>query len=226
MKGKAAKPLNPATETFEARRQRAQQIYARLRKAFPDARLTLNYETPFQLLVAVILAARFRDDRVNAITPKLFARFPDAHSLASASEEEILQYLQGVNMARVKARRLREVARLLVEKYNGEVPASMEALVALPGIGRKTANVVLGNALGVVVGIEVDTHIARVSQRLGLTTHKDPDRIEEVLMRLLPREVWVPFSHVAKELGRRYCRARNPLCDECPVQDLCPQIGV
>lgn len=219
-------PQGEEVNASEREKARAREIYRRLREHFPDARLTLHFEHAYQLLVATILAARFRDDRVNQITPRFFKRFPDVSSLARASEEEILEGIRGVNMAQVKAQRLKQVAQILVERFGGEIPRSVEVLASLPGIGRKTANVVLGNALGVVEGIEVDSHIARVSQRLGLSRHKTPEKIEEDLMKKLPRDVWVSFSHVAKELGRKYCRPRNPRCSECPVEELCPRHGV
>ncbi len=201
-------------------------MFERLVQAFPDAKLTLNFNNAFELLVATVLAARTPDKRVNEVTPRLFERFPDAHAMAKASVEEIQVLIEKINMSKTKAERLKKLSEQLVEKHGGEVPANMDDLTALPGVGRKTANVVLGNALGVVEGLEVDSHIARVSYRLGFTSHTNPDKVEQDLMELLPRETWVKYTHVAKELGRKYCRPKNPKCSECPVNDLCPKIGV
>ena len=224
---KKQKPKGSLTEQdIQRLQEKAVTIFKRLREAFPDARLTLNYETPFQLLIATILAARSPDKRVNEITPDLFKRFPDARAFANASVEEIDVYIQRLNMHRTKAERIKQVSEILVREYDGEVPPSMEALTALPGIGRKTANVVLGNAMNIVEGLEVDQHIARVAYRLGLTRSKNPEKVEQDLMQLLPKEYWVPFTHVAKELGRTYCRPKNPKCDQCPVNDLCERQGV
>lgn len=207
-------------------RERALRAYELMEGALPDAKFTLNFRNPYELLVAVVLAARYRDELVNRITPRFFERFPDARALAEASVEEILQYIKGVNMARVKAQRLKQIAQELVRRWGGRVPASMEELVSLPGVGRKSANVVLGNAMGIVEGIEVDSHIARVSYRIGLSSSTDPDRIEQDLMAALPRERWLRFSHLAKEVGRRWCRPSSPRCGECPVEQVCLKRGV
>ncbi len=207
-------------------KERARKVFERLVKAFPDAKLTLNFSNAFELLVATVLAARTPDKRVNEVTPELFKRFPDARSMAAASVEEIQTMIQKINMSKTKAERLKNLSQHLVEKHGGEVPDTIEELTALPGVGRKTANVVLGNAKGIVEGMEVDSHIARVSYRLGLTKHTNPEKVEQDLMQVLPKETWVKYTHVAKELGRKYCRPKNPKCTECPVNDLCPKIGV
>ncbi len=214
------------SESKSELKERALKVFERLVQAFPDAKLTLNFNNAFELLVATVLAARTPDKRVNEVTPRLFERFPDAHAMAKASVEEIQVLIEKINMSKTKAERLKKLSEQLVEKHGGEVPANMDDLTALPGVGRKTANVVLGNALGVVEGLEVDSHIARVSYRLGFTSHTNPDKVEQDLMELLPRETWVKYTHVAKELGRKYCRPKNPKCSECPVNDLCPKIGV
>ncbi len=207
-------------------KERASKVFERLVKAFPNAKLTLNFKNAFELLVATVLAARTPDKRVNEVTPELFKRFPDARSMAAANVEEIQTLIQKINMSKTKAERLKKLSQHLVEKHNGEVPSTIEELTALPGVGRKTANVVLGNAMGIVEGLEVDSHIARVSYRLGLTKHTNPDKVEQDLMQVLSKEAWVKYTHVAKELGRKYCRPKNPKCSECPVNDLCPKIGV
>jgi len=207
-------------------KERASKVFERLVKAFPNAKLTLNFKNAFELLVATVLAARTPDKRVNEVTPELFKRFPDARSMAAANVEEIQTLIQKINMSKTKAERLKKLSQHLVEKHDGEVPSTIEELTALPGVGRKTANVVLGNAMGIVEGLEVDSHIARVSYRLGLTKHTNPDKVEQDLMQVLSKEAWVKYTHVAKELGRKYCRPKNPKCSECPVNDLCPKIGV
>ncbi|NPA34577.1 MAG: endonuclease III [Chlorobi bacterium] len=207
-------------------KNRSLSVFDRLVEAFPNAKLTLNFKNAFELLVATVLAARTPDKRVNEVTPELFKKFPDAKSMAQATVEEIQSLIQKINMSKTKAERLKKLSQQLVEKHGGEVPSTIEELTALPGVGRKTANVVLGNAMGIVEGLEVDSHIARVSYRLGLTKHTNPDKVEQDLMQVLPKEVWVKYTHVAKELGRKYCRPKNPKCSECPVNDLCPKIGV
>ncbi len=207
-------------------KERALKVFERLVEVFPDAKLTLNFNNAFELLVATVLAARTPDKRVNEVTPELFKKFPDAKSMAQATVEEIQSLIQKINMSKTKAERLKKLSQQLVDKHGGEVPGSIEELTALPGVGRKTANVVLGNAMGIVEGLEVDSHIARVSYRLGLTKHTNPDKVEQDLMQVLPKEVWVKYTHVAKELGRKYCRPKNPKCSECPVNDLCPKIDV
>lgn len=207
-------------------RERALRTYELMERALPDAKFTLNFRNPYELLVAVVLAARYRDEFVNRITPRFFERFPNAHTLAAAPVDEILQYIKGVNMAGVKAQRLKQIAQELVRRWGGRVPASMEELVSLPGVGRKSANVVLSNAMGIVEGIEVDSHIARVSYRIGLSESTDPDKIEQDLISALPKDKWLRFSHLAKEVGRRWCRPSAPRCGECPVEVVCLKQGV
>ena len=200
----------------------AAEAYARLSRAHPDAHCELVYETPLQLLVATILSAQCTDKRVNMVTPGLFRRYPDARALAAASPEEMEEAVRTTGFFRNKAKSIIAMANALLERHGGEVPATMEALVQLPGVGRKTANVVLGNAFGKSEGVVVDTHVARVSQRLALTRQSDPVAIEEDLVRLYPREQWAMFSHVLIFHGRRVCEARRPRCEVCVLRDVCP----
>ncbi|SMC24600.1 DNA-(apurinic or apyrimidinic site) lyase /endonuclease III [Desulfacinum hydrothermale DSM 13146] len=205
-------------------RQKAQAVQDRLKAAYPDARCTLEHNSPFQLMIATILSAQCTDERVNAVTPALFRRFPDPERFAQAPIQEIENAIRPVGLYRNKAKNIQGLCRILMERHGGRVPESLEELVRLPGIGRKTANVILGNAFG-VPGLAVDTHVARVSRRLGLTGHKDPVRIERDLTRLFPQKSWVSLSHQLIRHGRALCHARRPLCDPCPLQDLCADYG-
>jgi endonuclease-3 len=204
---------------------RARRIVRALARLYPDARCSLDYASPLQLLVATILAAQCTDVRINQVTPALFARYPDAASFANANPEELEALIQSTGFFRNKARNLIACCRQLAERHGGRVPATMEELVPLAGVGRKTANVVLGNAFG-VPGIPVDTHVGRLSQRLGLTRHTDPVHIERDLMAVLPRQEWTAFAHRMIYHGRQVCHARKPLCDGCALAKLCPQTGV
>jgi len=206
-------------------RRRALQIVRGLARLYPDAACALHYETPLQLLIATILSAQCTDVRVNLVTPALFARYPDAAAFAAADPRELETYIQSTGFFRNKARNIIACCRLLVEQHAGEVPGAMADLVPLPGIGRKTANVVLGNAFN-VPGITVDTHVGRLSRRLGLTTHTDPEKIERELMNLLPRRQWTMFSHRMIFHGRRVCSARKPDCPGCALKRICPKTGV
>ncbi|HWG85491.1 MAG TPA: endonuclease III [Deinococcales bacterium] len=200
-------------------------LLTRLRASYPDARTELDFRTPFELLVATILSAQATDRSVNAATPALFARFPDAHALAVATPEEVEPFIHSIGLYRTKARNLVAAARLLVERHGGEVPDDFEAVRALPGVGRKTANVVLSNAYG-RPAIAVDTHVGRLSRRLGLSTQSDPDKVEGDLMRAFPAEDWVFLHHALILHGRRTCTARKPACPECPLLEICPRVGV
>jgi endonuclease-3 len=180
------------------------------------------YQDPFQLLVATILSAQTTDVRVNMVTPALFARYPTAASLARAKVGDVEKLISSVGFYRTKAKNLVGMAQRLVAEHGGEVPRTMAELQALPGVGRKTANVVLGNAFGINEGIAVDTHVGRLSLRLGLTRHTDPVKIEQDLMRLIPREDWTLFSHLLIFHGRQICIARKPKCNECVLADICP----
>lgn len=196
--------------------------FARLSAAYPDAHCELDHGSPFQLLVATILSAQSTDVGVNKVTPALFARWPDAASLAGATIPEVERAIGSLGMFRQKAKRLVEMSRLLIERHGGEVPRRLDELVALPGVGRKTANVVLGVSWNAPEGVVVDTHVQRLAQRLGWSSHVDPAKIEQDLMRLLPREAWDSLSHVLIFHGRRTCAARKPACERCPVNDACP----
>jgi endonuclease-3 len=196
-----------------------------LERAYPAATTELRHENPLQLLVATILSAQCTDDRVNLITPGLFARYPDARALAAIPQPELEAIIHSTGFFRNKARAIRECCADIVAKHGGEVPRDLESLTALRGVGRKTANVVLGNAFG-VPGIVVDTHVTRLSRRLGFTKESDPVRIEFALMPLVPREKWTTFSHWLILHGRRVCIARKPRCSICPLLPHCPRMGV
>jgi endonuclease III len=191
-----------------------------LERHYPEAHVTLDFTNPLEMLVATVLSAQCTDVRVNQVTPPLFAKYPNAQAYAQAPVEELEDMIRPTGFFRNKAKSIKALCQKLVEDYNGEVPASLEELVKLPGIGRKTANVVLGNAFG-IPGIFVDTHLGRVSQRLGLTKQKDPVKIEFDLMPLIPKERWVKFSHQMIWHGRQICDARKPKCPLCPLLPYC-----
>ena len=214
------------TRTWSAKQQRALEILIRLKRLYPDAPCTLNYETPVQLLVATILSAQCTDERVNQVTPALFARFPDAPALANAEIAELEILIRSTGFYRNKAKNIQGACRLIVEKFKGQVPKRMELLLELPGVARKTANVVLGHAYGINQGVTVDTHVKRLSYRLGLTEYTDPVRIERDLMRLLPLEDWENWSIRLVYHGRAICTARNPACHACVLADLCPSANL
>jgi endonuclease-3 len=203
----------------------ARLIQRRLDKAYPNARCALDHQNPLQLLVATILSAQCTDVRVNMVTPELFRRFPTAQSLAEADQDELERLIQSTGFYRNKAKNIRRCAQMLVEKHAGQVPRTMEELLELPGVARKTANVVLGNAFG-VPGLVVDTHMIRLARRMGLTRQADPVKIERDLCEQLPAKDWTMFSHQMIHHGRRVCIARKPRCQECCVNDLCPKVGV
>lgn len=205
-----------------ARGVRIGPILSALKAAYPDAHCALEHRTPFELLVATILSAQCTDVRVNMVTPALFARYPTARALAGADQAELEGLIRSTGFFRAKAGNLIGMAQALVANHGGEVPASMEALHALPGVGRKTANVVLGNAFGRNEGVTVDTHVTRLTNLLRLTTHLDPVKIERDLMRLVPREDWTLVSHLLISHGRAVCIARRPRCAECVLSSLCP----
>lgn len=201
---------------------RARTIYRRLVTQYPDAHCELDYTTPFQLAVATVLSAQCTDKRVNLVTPILFAAYPGAAALAAAPIAQVKRIIQSTGFFRNKAKSITGLARTVMERHGGTLPQTMDALVALPGIGRKTANVVLGNAFGKNEGVVVDTHIGRLSQRLGLTRQTDPVKIEQALVQLFPRPSWTMLAHVVIWHGRRVCVARKPRCAECVLSDLCP----
>jgi len=200
----------------------APKTISRLKAAYPDARTELNWTNPLELLVATMLSAQTTDVRVNTVTPNLFAKYPTAAAYARADPAELEGVIRPTGFFRNKAKSLRGVARALVDDHGGEVPRTMPDLVALPGVGRKTANVVLGNAFSIDEGIVVDTHVRRLSNRLGFTTHEDPDKIERDLTQAVPREDWTIFSHLLILHGRNICMSRKPDCENCILNDLCP----
>ncbi len=202
------------------------RILRLLRKQYPDAECALNYETPVQLLVATILSAQCTDERVNIVTAELFHRYPTAADLARAPLRSLEKLVKSAGFYRNKAKNIKGCCTALVERYDGEVPQDLEALVELPGVGRKTANVVLGTAFGLATGVVVDTHVSRISRRLGLTRQKDPVKIERDLMEQLPRKEWVMYSHRVIHHGRQVCKARKADCENCKLKDVCPRIGV
>jgi endonuclease-3 len=200
----------------------ALEVLARLKREYPDARTELDYNTPLQLLEATILSAQCTDKRVNMVTPLLFLTYPTAASIADAPPEKVEEIIKSTGFFRNKTKSLIGLGKALIERHNGEVPESMEELVKLPGVGRKTANVVLGNAFGKNIGIVVDTHVMRVSGRLGLTRETDPVKIELDLMKLFPTDDWALLSHLFIFHGRRVCEARRPKCEICVLNDICP----
>jgi len=203
-------------------RQRALEILLRLKQLYPEANCTLNYETPVQLLVATILSAQCTDERVNKVTRELFRRFPDAVALASADLEVLEELVRSTGFYRNKAKNIQAACRMIMAEFGAQVPKRMEELLKLPGVARKTANVVLANAYDINSGVTVDTHVKRLSQRLGLTEHKDPLHIERDLMVLLPQQDWENWSIRLIYHGRAVCQARKPLCSNCILADLCP----
>lgn len=204
----------------------AATIYERLVAHYPGAHCALDFTSPFQLIVATILSAQCTDKRVNMVTPALFARFPTPAALAAARQEDVEELIKSAGFFRSKAKSLIGMATALTDKHGGRVPEDMDALVALPGVGRKTANVVLGNAFGKNEGVVVDTHVSRVTQRLGLTKQTDPVKIENDLVKLFPRDSWTLLSHLFIEHGRQICDARKPKCEICFLNDLCPSSRV
>ncbi len=214
------------SETQEARRQRAAQILRVLRKNFPRATTALSHTDPFQLLVATILSAQCTDQRVNMVTPSLFARYASPPDFASADIHELEAEIRSTGFFRMKARNIVACSRALVDRFGSNVPQTMEEMITLPGVGRKTANVVLGYAFGIVSGVVVDTHVHRLSRRMGLSAEKTPEKIELDLMEVFPRRDWIDVGSILVLHGRKNCNARKPVCETCPVKALCPRIGV
>lgn len=209
-------------ETKEQLKARAQQIIRALKKAYPVATCALNHSNPVELLIATILSAQCTDERVNIVTSTLFRKYATVADYANADPAELEKDISSVNFFRNKAKSIQTTARLLLEKHNGELPRTLEELTKLAGVGRKTANVVLGTAFGIPTGVVVDTHVSRLTQLLGLTKHKDAEKIEQDLMELLPKKEWIDFSHRLIWHGRRVCKARKPNCAECSLESLCP----
>jgi endonuclease-3 len=203
-------------------RQRAERIIETLKKEYPDARCSLNYSTPLELLIATILSAQCTDERVNLVTAELFRKYRRPEDYYEVEPPELEQDIRSTGFFRNKAKAIQGACRIIVEKYQGRVPDNLDELLALPGVARKTANVVLGNAFGIASGIVVDTHVARLSGRLALSAEKQPEKIERELMELVPAVDWIIFSHLLIAHGRRVCKARTPLCADCVIENSCP----
>jgi endonuclease-3 len=213
-------------QTVEDKRQHARKIVKLLQKAYPDVTCALQHVDPYQLVVATILSAQCTDERVNIVTPSLFRKYPAPADLAVARQQDVEKLIQSTGFFRNKAKSLIGMARGLVDRHNGQVPRTLDELVHLPGVGRKTANVVLGTAFGIPSGVVVDTHVERISKLLGLTTGKNAVKIEQDLMQVLPKTEWINFSHRLIHHGRRICIARRPNCPECPLLKVCPRVGL
>ena len=231
---KTKRPVNAAANRPAQRKKKrgeelkahALEILSRLKAEYPDAHCELDFETPLQLLIATILSAQCTDKRVNMVTPELFRTYPDAESLSAAEQEKLEDLIRSTGFFRNKTKSLLGMSTAVAERHGGTVPATMEELVKLPGVGRKTANVVLGNAFGINVGVVVDTHVGRLSVRLGLTNETDPVKVEQALMPLFPQEDWTLISHLLIFHGRRICIARSPKCASCVLNDVCPSARV
>ncbi|MBR5151986.1 MAG: endonuclease III [Clostridia bacterium] len=212
-------------ETLSQKRARILQILSVFEEVYPDADCTLDFKNPLELLIATQLAAQCTDARVNQVTPRLFQKYPDVYAFAYADELELQEDIRSTGFFRNKARNIIGCCRMLIDEFEGEVPRSMEELLRLPGVGRKTANLVLGDCFD-TPGIVVDTHATRLSNRMGFTTHKDPYKIELDLQKVVPQPRWAEFCHQLVNHGRAYCMARKPDCDNCPLNHLCPKKGV
>jgi endonuclease-3 len=221
-KTRAKKPAAPKLDPKAI----APKVLRRLKADYPDATCALGHESAFELLISTILSAQCTDVRVNMVTPELFRRWPTPAHLARAPIDEIEKVIQSTGFFRNKAKNIKGCSQVLTEQYGGEVPQEIALLVELPGVGRKTANVVLGTVHGLATGVVVDTHVSRLSQRLGLTKHTDATKIERDLMKLLPESEWIDFAHRMIEHGRQICNARKPKCDKCSMNNFCPKIGV
>jgi endonuclease-3 len=207
-------------------KQYAAKITKILREHYPDAKCELDYETPLQLLIATILSAQCTDERVNLVTKSLFHKYSDAASYANAPQKDLEREIQSTGFYHNKAKSIQSCCQSLLERYNGQIPQDIEKMIELPGIGRKTANVVLGTVYGIASGIVVDTHVTRVSQRLGLTQEKNPEKIEKDLLGQFPAKEWIAISNRLVHHGRYVCTARKPQCNSCPLGSICPRIGV
>jgi endonuclease-3 len=215
-----------ARESNQALQARTKKIIGALKKTYPDAHCELNYSNPLELLIATILSAQCTDKRVNIVTESLFKKYRSAEDFAKADISELEEAIRSTGFYKNKARNIKAACRDIVDKHGGKVPRTMEELMELGGVGRKTANVVLGNAFDINVGVVVDTHVARLSARLGLMREKTPEKIEQALMKLVPQPEWTMFSHWLIWHGRRRCFARKPDCTHCEIGGLCPRIGV
>lgn len=208
------------------KKQHTAEIIKRLKKIYPDAHCALNHSNAFELLVATILSAQCTDDRVNIVTATLFRKYRTPQDFVDVELEELTQDIKSINFFNNKAKNIQATARKIVEEFGGEVPQTMDELLSLNGVARKTANVVLGNAFGIASGVVVDTHVSRLSQRLGITSETTPEKIEKDLQELVPKKDWVMFPHWLIYHGRQVCNARKPKCEECKLNDICPKIGV
>ena len=206
--------------------KRISQIILRLKKEFPQARTALNFSNSLQLLISTILSAQCTDVRVNMVTPALFAKYPFAKDFADVDRSELEYEIKSTGFYRMKAKHIIEACRAIVERFDGQVPQTLDELISLPGVGRKTANCVLGGAFGIQSGIVVDTHVIRLSNRLGLTKNTAPDKIEQDLMEIIPKKEWYRFSNLLILHGRKTCKARTPLCEKCVLTDICPSASV
>jgi endonuclease-3 len=223
---KGSKPRGPAAIDDGEKVAQAARVVERLRADYPGATCALENETPFELLVATILSAQCTDERVNMVTPELFRRWPTAAEMARAPIKSLEKTIQSTGFFRNKAKNIKAASKAIMEQHGGYVPRDMEAMVALPGVGRKTANVVLGTAFGMATGVVVDTHVTRLSRRLGLTQQTDAVKIEQDLMQIVPQDEWVDFAHRMIHHGRQICTARKPKCPQCSMNSFCPKIGV
>jgi endonuclease-3 len=228
----AKRPVAPAggkkspPQDAVARHDRARQIVRLLGREYPDAECALHHNNAFELLVATILSAQCTDERVNLVTPPLFKKYPTPAAFAAAPLEAIEKAIQSTGFFRNKAKSIKAASQAIVDDHDGDVPQELDAMVRLAGVGRKTANVVLGVAYGKASGVVVDTHVGRLSRRLGLTANDDPVKVEADLMAILPQNEWIDFSHRLIHHGRRVCQARKPTCDACVLNEVCPKIGV
>ena len=220
------KRFTTTARATDGQKKQAGSIFQKLRRRYPDAHCALTHANPFQLLTSTILSAQCTDVRVNMVTPALFKRFPDAQAMADARLTELEQLIRTTGFFRNKSKALKGTSRAIVDEHDGRVPDTMDALTRLPGVARKTANVVLGNAFGKNEGVVVDTHVARLSQRMGLSSHKDPKKIEPDLMARFRRSSWTLLAHLLIFHGRQVCQARKPKCTECVIAELCPKMGV
>ncbi len=209
-------------ESRRAKRERTAEILRRLKVAYPSPRLALDFRSPLELVVATLLAAQCTDKKINEVTPELFRRLPTAQALGDASLDVLEELVKSTGFFRNKAKAVKALGQTLVADHGGQVPDTMEELVLLPGVGRKTANVVLGNAFGKQEGIAVDTHVQRLSKRLGLTEEVDPEKIERDLVELVPREDWTLFALLLQDHGRAICQAKKPQCERCGLNEICP----
>jgi endonuclease-3 len=207
---------------LQQKKQRTRKIISTLRRAYPDAHCALNHSNPLELLIATILSAQCTDERVNIVTADLFRKYRGCDDYVAVEQTELEKDIHSTGFFRNKAKSIQGTCRILKNEFKGKVPADLEQLLSLPGVARKTANVVLGNAFGITSGVVVDTHVSRLSARLGLSDEKQPEKIEKDLMELVPRKDWIDFSHLLIWHGRKICNARKPLCEQCVVEKLCP----